>query len=63
MITSQVKWVTDKTPVIFYIPANTAVDINGSKSVLVKTRGYEKLRINVRHSVLADGSIHLFFLF
>jgi hypothetical protein len=45
----------DKTPVFFDMPANTTVDTKGSKSVLVKTTGHEKLRITVILSVLADG--------
>jgi hypothetical protein len=45
----------DETPVFFDMLANTTVDIKGSKSVLVKTTGHEKLRITVMLSVLADG--------
>jgi hypothetical protein len=45
----------DGTPVFFDMPANTTVDTNGSKSVLVKTTGHEKLRITMMLSVLADG--------
>jgi hypothetical protein len=45
----------DETPVFFDMPANTTVDRKGSKSVLVKTTGHEKLRITVMLSVLADG--------
>jgi hypothetical protein len=45
----------DETPVFFYMQANTTVDTKGSKSVLVKTTGHEKLRITVMLSVLADG--------
>jgi hypothetical protein len=37
----------DETPVFFVMPANTTVDTKGSKSVLVKTIGHEKLRITV----------------
>jgi hypothetical protein len=46
---------TDETPVFFHVPADTTVDTKGSKSVLVKTTGHEKLRITVMLSVLADG--------
>jgi hypothetical protein len=45
----------DETPIFFYMPANTAVDTKGSKSVLVKTTGHEKLKITVMLSVLAVG--------
>jgi hypothetical protein len=45
----------DETPVFFDMSANTTVDTKGSKSVLVKTTGFEKLRITVMLSVLADG--------
>jgi hypothetical protein len=45
----------DETPMFFDMPANTTVDTKGSKSVLVKTTGHEKLRITVMLSVLADG--------
>jgi hypothetical protein len=38
---------TDETPVFFDMPANITVDTKGSKSVLVKTTGHEKLRITV----------------
>jgi hypothetical protein len=37
------------------MPANTTVDTEGSKSVLVKSTGQEKVRITVMFSVLADG--------
>jgi hypothetical protein len=37
----------EETPVFFDMPANTTVDTKGSKSVLVKTTGHEKLRITV----------------
>jgi hypothetical protein len=33
----------DETPVFFDMLANTRVDTKGSKSLLVKTTGYEKL--------------------
>jgi hypothetical protein len=46
---------TDETPIFFYMPANTAVGTKGSKSVLVKTTGHEKLKITVMLSVLAVG--------
>jgi hypothetical protein len=45
----------DETPIFFNMPANTTVDTKGSKSVLDKTKGHEKLRITVMLSVLADG--------
>jgi hypothetical protein len=45
---------TEATPVFFDMPANTTVDIKGSKSVL-DTTGHEKLRITAMVSVLADG--------
>jgi hypothetical protein len=45
----------DETPVFFDMPANTTLDTKGSKSVLVKTTGHEKLKITVMLSVLADG--------
>jgi hypothetical protein len=45
----------DETPVFFDMPANTTVDAKGSKSVLVKTTGHEKLIVTVMFSVLADG--------
>jgi hypothetical protein len=45
----------NETPVFFDMVANTTVDTKGSKSVLVKTTGHEKLRITVMLSVLADG--------
>jgi hypothetical protein len=38
-----------------FMPANTTVDTEGSKSVLVKSTGHEKVRITVMFSVLADG--------
>jgi hypothetical protein len=41
-------------PQSFLMVANTTVDTKGSKSVLVKTTGHEKLRITVMLSVLAD---------
>jgi hypothetical protein len=34
---------------------NTATDAKGSKSVLVKTTGHEKLRITTMLSLLASG--------
>jgi hypothetical protein len=37
------------------MPANTTVDTEGSKSILVKTTGHEKLRITGMLSVLAVG--------
>jgi hypothetical protein len=37
------------------MPTNTTVDTKGSKSVLVRTTGCEKLRITVMLSLLADG--------
>jgi hypothetical protein len=37
------------------MPANITVDTKGSKSVIFKTTGHEKLRIIVMLSVLADG--------
>jgi hypothetical protein len=39
----------------FHIPAITTVDTKGSKLVLIKTTGYEELRIIGMLSVLADG--------
>jgi hypothetical protein len=48
----------DETPVFFDMPANTTVDTKGSKSVLVKTIGHEKLKITVMLSVLVDGRKH-----
>jgi hypothetical protein len=45
----------DGTPVFFDMPANTTVDTNDSKSVLVNTTAHEKLKIAVMLSVLADG--------
>jgi hypothetical protein len=45
----------DETPVFFDMPANTTVDTKSSKSLFVKTTGYEKLRITVILSVLAYG--------
>jgi hypothetical protein len=45
---------TDKTPVFFHMLANTTVDTKCSKSLLIKTTGHEKLKINVMPSDLAD---------
>jgi hypothetical protein len=45
----------DETPVFFDMPANATVDKKGSKSVLFKTTGHEKLRITVMLSALAEG--------
>jgi hypothetical protein len=42
------------------MPVNSTVDTEGSKSVLVKTTGHEKLRITVMLSVPADGRKHYF---
>jgi hypothetical protein len=39
----------------YYKPSTTTVDIIGSKSVLVKTTGHEKIIITVMLLVLADG--------
>jgi hypothetical protein len=47
---------TDETPVFFDMPANATVDTKGSKLVLVKTTGHEKLRITVMLSVLFQFS-------
>jgi hypothetical protein len=44
-----------ETPVFFDMPANTTVHTKGSKSVLVKTKGHEKLGKTVMLSFLADG--------
>jgi hypothetical protein len=44
-----------ETPVFFDMLTNTTVDTKGSKSVLVKITGHEKLRITVMLLVLADG--------
>jgi hypothetical protein len=45
----------DENPVFLHVLANTTVDTKSSKSVLVKTTGHEKLKINAMLSVLADG--------
>ena len=48
----------DETP--FFLDAKTAVYVQGSRSVLVKTTRHEKLRITVVPSVLADGKLTSF---
>jgi hypothetical protein len=46
---------TGDIPAFFDMLANTTVDKNGLKSVHVKTKGHEKVRITVMLSVLAGG--------
>lgn len=41
--------------VYFYKPSTTTVDRKGSKSVLVKTTGHEKIIITVMLLAVADG--------
>jgi hypothetical protein len=44
-----------KETCIFYKPSTTTLDRKGSKSVLVKTTGHEKIIITVMLLVLAEG--------
>ena len=45
----------DETPLTFDLPANRTVDTRGTKTVMVKTSGHEKLHFTCVLSVTADG--------
>lgn len=46
----------DQTPVFFDMPTSVTVHKRGDKSVIVKSTGNEKSRVNVMLTCLADGT-------
>ena len=46
----------DQMPIFFDMPSNTTICEKGAKSVLVRTRGCEKVRCTVMLSMMADGT-------